>query len=469
MPKIVVLGAGPCGLATAMMLSEDGHDVLVLERDDQPVPASVEEAWTAWERRGVAQFRQAHYLHPRGWHVLNAELPAVKDTFLAAGATRYDALATTPPFIEDRAPRPGDERFVTVTGRRSMMEHAFASVAEKHVEVRRGVAATELITGTAAAAGTPHVRGVRTVSGEEIAADLVVDAMGRRSSLPELLRAIGARPVHEEAEDSGFTYYTRYFRSRNGDVPQPITGLLTPLGSFSLLTLPGDNETWSVTIFTSSRDRELKGLREPEAWMALISACPLHAHWLDGQPMSDVLAMSGVIDRYRRITIDGEPVATGVLPVADAWACTNPSLGRGIAMGLMHAVQTRSAVRDALDDPVRLVRTWDFLTESELTPWYRGSVEVDRARLAEVDALRQGRPAPPPADPAAKVRAALFLAMAYDAEVFRGVLEIISLLALPQEVLARPGMLERVMSLAETKEPMVLPAPTRDDILRMIA
>jgi hypothetical protein len=33
--------------------------------------------------------------------------------------------------------------------------------------------------------------------------------------------------------------------------------------------------------------------------------------------------------------MDGVPVATGIVSVGDAWACTNPSLGRGITMGLM--------------------------------------------------------------------------------------------------------------------------------------
>ena len=62
MPRIVVLGAGICGLASALLLARDGHDVTVLERDPAPVPDSPDDAWEQWERRGVAQFRQAHYL-----------------------------------------------------------------------------------------------------------------------------------------------------------------------------------------------------------------------------------------------------------------------------------------------------------------------------------------------------------------------------------------------------------------------
>ena len=107
--------------------------------------------------------------------------------------------------------------------------------------------------------------GVRTSSGDELAADVVIDAMGRRSVLPGWLAALGAPAPAEEAEDSGFTYYTRYFRSASGQQPQFITGLLTPFDSFSLLTLPGDAGTWSVTVYISSRDQALKELRHPRS------------------------------------------------------------------------------------------------------------------------------------------------------------------------------------------------------------
>ena len=44
----------------------------------------------------------------------------------------------------------------------------------------------------------------------------MVDAMGRRSPGVALLAALGARPPVVESEDSGFTYYTRFF---TGPVP----------------------------------------------------------------------------------------------------------------------------------------------------------------------------------------------------------------------------------------------------------
>lgn len=185
----------------------------------------------------------------------------------------------------------------------------------------------------------------------------MVDAMGRRSPLPAWLTDAGAGPLHEEAEDCGFIYYTRFFRSADGSCPEPRTPILvTPLGSFSILTLPSDRETWSVTFFVSSGDRPLKRLRDAKLWTAPVAACPLHRHWLDGEPISDVLPMAGVLDRYRRLAVDGRLVATGVVLVADSWACTNPSLARGLALGLDHTARLRDVLRSDLDDPRALVR-----------------------------------------------------------------------------------------------------------------
>ena len=224
-----------------------------------------------------------------------------------------------PRFFADQTPRPIDAQLWTFTARRPVGEWVFARTAEgePRISIRRGVRVAQLLTGAPSSAGTPHVTGVRTVNGEELFADLVVDASGRQSSSPQWLAAVGARPPYEEAADSGFTYYTRYFK---GKQPHRAGPSLMPLGSISLLTLPGDTHTWSVTVFTATGDQPLKRLRHEEPWTRTIRACPLQAHWLDGEPITPVLAMSGIVDRYRRFVVDGSPVVTGLVAVADAWA-----------------------------------------------------------------------------------------------------------------------------------------------------
>ena len=467
MAEVVVLGGGVIGLCTGMMLAGQGCAVTVIERDARAVPGSPEEAWEAWERPGVAQFRQAHYLHPQGNRILATRLPDVHDALGRARAARFDVLSLMPPFIADRAPRDGDDRFTTLTARRPVIEYAVASVAREVLDVRPGAAAG-LLTGPEVMPGVPHVTGVRLADGTEIRADLVVDALGRRSPLPGWLTAMGARPPAEEAEDSGFIYYTRFFRPAGGGAPPPfLTGLLAEFECFSLLSLPGDAGTWSVTVYLGSRDQALKELRHPDRWAALVRACPLHAHLLDGVAITGVEAMGGIVDRIRRFVLDGTPTATGLLSVGDSWACTNPSLGRGITIGLMHAAGTADVVREHLGDPCALALAHDEMTQATVAPWYRDTVASDRARRAAFDAAAAGRPAAPAA-PGPGLTARLQQAMLYDADLFRAFIEVMAMLAPPDEVLSRPGVAGKVMAVAAEHEEFAMPGPSRADVLSLL-
>ncbi|HTP19716.1 MAG TPA: NAD(P)/FAD-dependent oxidoreductase [Solirubrobacteraceae bacterium] len=469
MSKIVVLGGGVCGLAAGILLRRDGHDVTVLERDSDPVPSSPEEAWERWSRDSVSQFRLAHYMTPRGRMVLEQALPDVLAGLEAAGGAAFDPVPLMPPSITDRTPRAGDDRFRTLTARRPVFEQVLAGAAdaEPGLEIRRGVTVAGLVT-RAGNGKPPHVSGVRTDTGEQLDADLVVDAMGRRSQLPRWLEAAGTRPVHEEAEDSGFIYYGRFFRAAGAGMPDYRAPLLMPIGGFSLLTLPSDNNTWSVTVYTSAGDRPLKRLRDVGPWTALVRACPLHAHWLEGEPISDMVALGGILDRYRRLIVDGKPMATGVALLGDASTCTNPSLGRGMTLGLLHALRLAETVHAHLDDPDDFAEAWDAVTEAELTPWYRETVEEDRARLNEMEALRHGLQAAPEPGSMPWLQGALLAAVPQDPDAFRAFLANRCCLSLNREIFEDTGLMERVFDLARGSERPPLAGPDRDQLLALI-
>ncbi len=294
-------------------------------------------------------------------------------------------LDPLPPQVTDRSPRPVDAKLWTYTARRPAAEWVFAKVAaaEPRIRLRRGVRVESLIEGPRVDGRVPHVVGVRTTDGETLHADLVVDATGRGSRAPAWLAEIGARAPHEERSECAFVYHTRYFTGR---VPERMGPVLMPIGTIAVLTLPGDHATWSVTIQAITSDTALKRLKDADAWTNVIRACPLHAHWLDGEPIGDVLSMSGVLDRYRRFVVDGAPIVTGFVAIADAWACTNPSAGRGITVGMMHAVRLRDALRQQRGDD------WSsFATQLRRGDRSRDHAVVPRAVGGGPDVLAQIR------------------------------------------------------------------------------
>jgi 2-polyprenyl-6-methoxyphenol hydroxylase-like FAD-dependent oxidoreductase len=468
--RVIVVGGGVVGLSSAMLLARDGHEVTVLERDAGDPPSDPDEAWAQWQRRGVNQFRMLHFFLPRFRALVEAELPEVSRELEAMGALRMNSVGLVPDEMKGGA-RDSDEQFENITARRPVAEAAVARVAAStpNVEIRRGVAAETLLQGTSAHPDVPHVVGVRTESGEELHADLVIDAGGRRSPLPAYLESLHARPIVEERDDCGFVYYGRHFRSSDGSVPVAMTALLSHYGTVSVLTLPGDNGTWGVGIVTSARDTAMRALKDVDTWMRLAQQFPLSAHWIDGEPLDDSVAiMAKIEDRHRSFVVDDMPVVTGVLPVGDAWACTNPSVGRGASIGLLHAVALRDMLRVAtLDDPLAITQRWHQVTMDTVEPWYRSTLDFDRNRLAEIEAWIAGTQYE--GEPSWEITHAMEYGAFQDPDVMRAYFKVVGLLATPEEVLSEPGMLDRVIAVGADWRDAPVMAPDRDGLLKIVA
>jgi len=466
MARIVMVGGGVVGLCGALLLGRDGHDVVVLERDAAP-PPDPDKAWADWERRGVNQFRMLHYLLPGFRELMEEHAPDVITRLRELGAASLNPMRDAPELFTGGY-RDADAKYESVTARRPVAEAAIASLVQgcPNVSVRRGVAVTGLLT-DGAPHGISNIIGVRTDSGEEVHADLVVDAGGRRSTLPTLLTDIGASAPLEEKADCGFVYYGRHFSSGDGSVPAALGGLLAPLGTLSVLTLPADNGTWGIGVIASAKDTAMRALSDVETWTRVVKSLPLHAHWLEGTPLDDGVAiMAKIEDRHRSFVIDGTPVATGVVALADSWACTNPSVGRGITIGTIHAVALRDVVRAGLSDPVEFQRAWQGATLAEAEGWYRSTLAFDSARLDEIHAELEGREFHP--TPEYEITKSMEAAAFKDPEMLRSLLDIAGMLNTADDVLSRPGVLERAAELGHDWRDQPPLGPSRQELLAIV-
>jgi 2-polyprenyl-6-methoxyphenol hydroxylase-like FAD-dependent oxidoreductase len=469
MGRIVMVGAGVVGLGAAMLLARDGHQVIVLERDPARPPSDPAEAWERWQRPGLNQFQMAHAFLAGFRSVLDAELPDVAKVLQDAGGLRLNVIRDLPAAMTGGW-RDGDEGYEWLTGRRPVVEAVLAAAAESApgVEIRRGVAVADLVSETSALPGSPHVTGVRTKAGESIPADLVVDVTGRRSALPGWLERIGARRPYEEMEDTGFVYYGRHFRSADGSLPAMIGPTTIDWGTITSLTLPADNGTWAVVLVTGSRDMAFRPLREPARWETVVRSLPLISHWLDGTPIDDgVQVMARLEDRYRSFVADGKPVATGVVAVADSWACSNPANGRGASIGMLHAVTLRDQLRAVgPDDPAAFAEAFQVATAETVEPWYRATLATDRHRVGEIEAGVRGV-GYDSRDPAYQLEKALGAAVGQDADCLRAYLDIRLVLRTPEEVFARPGLRDKTLQLGSGWREQQPLGPTREQLLAL--
>jgi glycine/D-amino acid oxidase-like deaminating enzyme len=314
--KVAVIGGSAAGCFAALLLARTGHEVVLLEKDRLTLAADVESAATLAFRSSAAQIVQPHIIMARCRQLLREHLPDVYVQLLDAGVVEAPVSTQMPPTLADHGARPGDEQLTMLMTRRSTFDWVLlrAVVAQPGVALRTGV----VVSGLMAASGKPpHITGVRTGEGD-LPADFVVDATGRRSSIDQWLRRIGASSTATSRADCGVAYFSRQYRLREGIVPPTprTTRAVAALDEFTVGIWGADNGTMQLAIAPLALDHRFRTVRDPEVFTAVLLTIPTYAAWLEAlDPITDVYPMGGVHNTMRRLVVDGAPVATGLAPI----------------------------------------------------------------------------------------------------------------------------------------------------------
>jgi 2-polyprenyl-6-methoxyphenol hydroxylase-like FAD-dependent oxidoreductase len=477
--RVVIAGAGIAGLASALALAREGHSVTVVERDATPMPATADEAFSAWARRGAPQVRHSHAFLARLRNLLAKRAPDVLERLLTAGATEIRFTDHLPDTLTDRDPRPGDDLLVALACRRTTFEW----VLREHVLACPGVTFHDGVdvTGVDATLGTrPRILGarVRDANGEAtVSADLFVDATGPRGGSERWLEAAGIVEMPAEVHETGIVYLSRFYRLRDGaDMPVGEGPIAGDLGHLKFAVFLGDNRTFSVTLAVGSDDAELRRpLGRVAGFEAAAATLEPAQEWFDGraEPITGVHLMAGLRNRKREFVISDRPIADGFVAIGDASVCTNPLYGRGCSLALVHAYGLADCVREHAGDVTAALLAFADFTELELDPWFRAAVLQDEESKAVAAAAVAGSDVVvDDDDPRAQMRAimrdGLLPALQTSPVVFRAFLRWFNLLARPDALISDGEVISEVMAAFATRDsrpPSPTFGPTREELL----
>jgi hypothetical protein len=224
-----------------------------------------------------------------------------------------------------------------------------------------------------------------------------------------------------------------------------------------------------VVLLAVAHDRALFGLRDTRRWERTVRSLPLVAHWIDGEPLDDqVVTLARIEDRIRHYHRDGQPIATGVVAVGDAWACTGPHRGRGATIGMLHGLALRDRLRDVgLSNQYAFAQSFHHTTTKEIHPWFAGVRAEDRHRLAEIDAGIRAEEYRPP-DRWWELDQALRCAARRDPDCLRVFVRAVLMIEPLSESLASADLTDRVCELGADWRHEPVPAPDREQLVALV-
>jgi flavin-dependent dehydrogenase len=395
----VVIGGSLAGMLASRILVDHFDRVTLVERDRFP------EGPVA--RTGVPQARHVHALLARGRGILEQLFPGLGAELTAAGAHLMDVAED----IAWLTPGGWGVRFrsgiIMLSCSRDLLDWMIRGrvAAQPGLRLHDRVQVTSLV----ANADRTRVLGValRRHAGpdggpadpappaRELAADLVVDASGRGSRLPQWLAALGYPPPQESVIDASLGYASRLYRrpaARSGWTGAYLQAA-PPARTRGGIILPIEGDRWLVTLIGGGGDHPptdedgflefLHRLPSPILYDAVRAAAPL-------SPITGYQATENRWRHYERLARRPE----GLLVLGDAACAFNPVYGQGMTTAGLGALALDQALREQRRSNGDLsglaARFQQALAKVNEAPWLLAIGEDVRYPTTEKAGVRSG-------------------------------------------------------------------------------
>ena len=344
--RAIVMGASIAGLWTARALIDHFDEVLVLERDQLPEGPDF--------RSGAPQVRQFHTLLQAGMEQMRAWFPGLEEELVAAGAVPYDVVGDIHLRMRGRWYPRFPSGWILLSCSRLLLESSIRRRLRQNpcIVFVEGVEVTGLVSDEARGRvtgvrvrerGRPNQR--KDDAGHT--ADLVVDALGRRSQTPEWLVELGYASPRESEVDSFLGYVTRKYKCKP-NTPMLLIGATAPHDPYGGLVFPEEDNTMVAMIAGFNKRYPPTDPAEFDGFLGKLGP-EFQEALKDAEPLSQPYGYRGTSSRWRHYEqMERWPERFVVL--GDAFCGFNPIYGQGMSAAAMSAVALADHVQRSNGD-----------------------------------------------------------------------------------------------------------------------
>ncbi|MGK9462920.1 MULTISPECIES: FAD-dependent oxidoreductase [unclassified Streptomyces] len=363
--RALVLGGSYAGLFAARVLTEQYDEVLIVDRDRL--------VGERGPRRGRPQGRHINAMHVRGLQVTEELFPGFIDGLVADGCPTGDYAGSCRWYFNGLPLVREDIGYIAVPATAPLMERHL----RERVEQLPGVRFVERhdIVGLEATPDHSRITGARLSDLDDdrrevvIEADLVVDATGRGSRTPAMLKRFGYGTVPEERIKIDLGYVTQHYELDDdpwrGDLAIiPVAYPGSPRGAIFTQTDHGRVELTTYGLLGDHPPTDQEGFYEfvrslavPDIADALETARPVDEPVPFHYPVT-------LRRRYERMS----RLPAGLVVTGDAVTSFNPVYAQGMTVAAVSALTLRRHLRPAGGpDPAAYFR--DLARDCIDAPW----------------------------------------------------------------------------------------------------
>ena len=360
--QAVVIGGSIAGLLSAAVLSKHFEKVLLLDADHLD--------YAGQARKLTPQANHVHGLLSSGWAVIQEMFPGIEASLRSKGAHwvhfgkefRWHHFGKVKAQFEDLMEGP----FMS----RSCIEQALHEELQEieNVEIRSHCRVATLL------GNGQSVTGVTTCDDEQLLADLVLDASGRASRMPEWLEAMSVKAPAKKVLPAGLRYSSCRFR------PQPeysadwkaLFIIPKPPETRAGAVFPMENGDWLVTLSGRAGDTMPTNAAEFLDYAESLETDELYDAIKGADPVSE-------LQHYRysesqRRYYENTQLPKNLYVLGDALCSFNPIFGQGMTVcaleaqklgeqlvsGGIHSAAYFKAIRPVVD------HAWEMITVEDM-------------------------------------------------------------------------------------------------------